>query len=96
MLFLLIIVGILARHSFCLFRLDTELRKWIDTYPVDNTTKASSKLTDDSKLTAWPMMFSSNKKVKKNTLGRRAYGNGEMLVIFKLLTHARMKYIYKN
>lgn len=59
-------------------RLDSELRKWIDTYPADNATNSSSKFSNDSKLTAWPMIFSSNKKEKKNILNRRPYDGAEI------------------
>lgn len=70
-------------HAYVtVFRLDSELRKWIDTYPTDNATNTSAKISDDSKLTSWPLIFASHKKVKKNSLGRRFHTSAEMLVIF--------------
>ncbi len=51
------------------YRLNSELRKWIDAYPSDNTTNGAVKFADDLKEAPWSPV--SDKKTGKRDIPRK-------------------------
>lgn len=67
-----------SNHIF--YRLDSELRKWIDAYPIDNTTHSTSKGTKDFKNVPWPLSFSSPQNESKRPLKKKVPINPTLYV----------------